>query len=726
MAVNLSALAGAGQQFFDNNGNPLSGGKLYSYEAGTTTPQATYTTAVGNVAHTNPIVLDSAGRVPSGQIWLDSGLNYKFVLYTSVNALIASYDNITGINGTGITSNASNVNYDPAGTGAVQTTVQDKLRQTVSIKDFGAIENVNCAQSIIDAANATDGIIEFPEGNFVATATTANSSFILGILNRVTVSESLIITLSSGEHNFTNEIKINSSDAQRIQILGAATVLTSATSQVSVSGSAKNYAVTIGVASNVGIVSGDYALIRQNVAGTGDFYSHAGVWKVVSVGTGTITVLNTNHQASFPTNTLTGGSIAILKTICKFTGCDGFRFEGGQPLGLLNRIAIVGDYDVSLASGTEGAHGIVMSTPNIIVNPATSSNDPYNTFGGVEIGESVGVSAFGEQGVVGGARTALVGNFMASCSNRKRGIYVEGGSFRIKFAVASGNGEDGFISDLTGSLQTALCIASGNGNSGFLNINNSVIAAAFAVASSNVFQGFDSRNFGLISADSAIAYRNTLNGFSAQSGANIQCGSSSANENGSSGYSASGFSSIHARNSSAINNIAYGASASSNSFVNIFGTGTVSGNVIDNYRSILNSYLIETTNDITPSDFTTGTQTLYEPDRLYYVQQIVSNIGDLILTFDGVTRLFLKNDGSITPATNEAQVLGSVINRWLALHTKELFVGPSSAKWTSNSGTPEGNVSGVVGSLYTRTDGGAGTTLYVKESGTGQTGWVAK
>lgn len=42
------------------------------------------------------------------------------------------------------------------------------------------------------------------------------------------------------------------------------------------------------------------------------------------------------------------------------------------------------------------------------------------------------------------------------------------------------------------------------------------------------------------------------------------------------------------------------------------------------------------------------------------------------------------------------------------------------------AGTPEGNVKAVVGATFQRTDGGAGTTLYVKESGTGKTGWVAK
>jgi hypothetical protein len=97
MAVNfLSPVGGAGQQFFTNSGVPLSGGKLYSYAAGTTTPQVTYTSFGGATAHSNPIVLDSAGRVPGGEIWL-SALPYKFVLNTSADVLIATYDNISGI-----------------------------------------------------------------------------------------------------------------------------------------------------------------------------------------------------------------------------------------------------------------------------------------------------------------------------------------------------------------------------------------------------------------------------------------------------------------------------------------------------------------------------------------------------------------------------------------------------------------------------------------------------
>lgn len=95
-AVSLSAFGGVGAQFFDANGSPLSGGNIYSYIAGTTTPLATYTSSSGLVPHTNPIVLDAAGRVPGGEIWVAATDRYKFVLKTSTGTLIATYDNVGG------------------------------------------------------------------------------------------------------------------------------------------------------------------------------------------------------------------------------------------------------------------------------------------------------------------------------------------------------------------------------------------------------------------------------------------------------------------------------------------------------------------------------------------------------------------------------------------------------------------------------------------------------
>lgn len=98
MTVNISMAFGVGFQFLDDSGNVLSGGKVYTYAAGTTTPQATYTTSVGDVAHADPIILDAAGRVPGGEIWLVDTLLYKFVVHTSEDVLVETYDNVGGIN----------------------------------------------------------------------------------------------------------------------------------------------------------------------------------------------------------------------------------------------------------------------------------------------------------------------------------------------------------------------------------------------------------------------------------------------------------------------------------------------------------------------------------------------------------------------------------------------------------------------------------------------------
>lgn len=77
----------------DANGNPLVGGKLYTYVNGTTTPQTTYKDAAGTIANTNPIILDSLG---SAVIFLGTGLVYTFVMKDANDALMWSQDTISG------------------------------------------------------------------------------------------------------------------------------------------------------------------------------------------------------------------------------------------------------------------------------------------------------------------------------------------------------------------------------------------------------------------------------------------------------------------------------------------------------------------------------------------------------------------------------------------------------------------------------------------------------
>jgi hypothetical protein len=147
-AVSLSAFGGVGAQFFDNNGVILTGGKIYTYEAGTTTPLASYTSSSGNTVHTNPIVLNAAGRVPNGgEIWIALRL-YKFVLETSTGVLIATYDNVgSSFNATAIianfTGNGSTVAFTlasaPAGENATNVYINGVYQQKNTYSIAGAV-----------------------------------------------------------------------------------------------------------------------------------------------------------------------------------------------------------------------------------------------------------------------------------------------------------------------------------------------------------------------------------------------------------------------------------------------------------------------------------------------------------------------------------------------------------------------------------------------------------
>ena len=93
------------------------------------------------------------------------------------------------------------------------------------------------------------------------------------------------------------------------------------------------------------------------------------------------------------------------------------------------------------------------------------------------------------------------------------------------------------------------------------------------------------------------------------------------------------------------------------------------------------------------------------------------------LLFNGTQTRIQPEDGG--GATDNEIDLGSPSTQFKDIHMAgTLYLG--GLEWLTGSGSPEGVVTAPVGSMYTRSDGGTSTTLYVKESGTGNTGWVAK
>ena len=96
------------EQYFSNAGTPLAGGQVFSYQAGTSIPQSTYTDASGSVANPNPTILDANGRAP---IFLMAGIGYKLILEDANSVVIWTADNLVVVtpNGGPWTTSGQNI-----------------------------------------------------------------------------------------------------------------------------------------------------------------------------------------------------------------------------------------------------------------------------------------------------------------------------------------------------------------------------------------------------------------------------------------------------------------------------------------------------------------------------------------------------------------------------------------------------------------------------------------
>lgn len=146
--------------FADDNGAPLSGGLVYTYVAGTTTPKATYTDSTEITPASNPVVLDSAGRAA---IWYTG--TYRIDVKTSAGVLIRTSDNVTAPT---IGGDMLKATYDPAniaqqfvGTTAVQT-ITNKTLTTPTITQgnlVGTTTNDNAAAGSVGEYTAAQVLI---------------------------------------------------------------------------------------------------------------------------------------------------------------------------------------------------------------------------------------------------------------------------------------------------------------------------------------------------------------------------------------------------------------------------------------------------------------------------------------------------------------------------------------------------------------------------------------
>jgi len=635
MTVNLSALAGAGQQFFDNNGTPLSGGKLYSYAAGTTTPQTTYTSVSGATAHTNPIVLDSAGRVATGEIWLTAGSNYKFVLATPTDTTLATWDNITGINGTGISTNADSVEYDPPFTGAVTSgyTVEDKLAQTVSVKDFGATGN-----------GSTDD-------------TTA--------IKNALDSGALEVVFPAGGTYIVNGGLISNQAGQVIRAYGA-------TIKLKDSASTKGMLRLNGAGSSV--MGGTWDGNKANGNGTTGSYP-ADLFSSWNIN---VTASRCTIRDCYSINTYgifcTGGSVSdTLFENNTIRNTQGYGLFLGTAVDAYRNRAIGNNIDMS--EGGVYGQGILFTRTGTVrqYDWELSNNTVIGSQDAAMADQGINLAVRGDKGIVsnnitrygamgfseGGTDTVITGNsFLDLVGSVRYGIEVSGARTTVSGNTVS-NAKNGII-------------VSGNINYDNMCITGNRIQSTETGIRLQIASGYTGKNISI-------------------TGNNITT------------------SQIGVYTARDITNL------------------TISGNVI-----------------VGPGSGTSGSRGVFldtpPSDAYVFVQgNTIASVQRAYAAYSAsaltVNKLYatgnnISNDASGARAWNFeglATIGVDVICAW----------GPTSVglrdnlldgniKFNIGTGSPEGGVTASVGSLYLRSNGGANTTLYVKESGTGNTGWVAK
>lgn len=149
-------------QFFDNAGEPLSGGLLYTYAPGTTTNKATYTDENLSVPNANPIVLDSGGRCV---IFLTDGEEYKFVLKTSAGVTLQTVDEVKSPSGLTQTNIGSILYPTSSAETSASCTIVRPWFYYGDVRRYCAANATNHEQAFIDAHAAND-VIYAPAGTW--------------------------------------------------------------------------------------------------------------------------------------------------------------------------------------------------------------------------------------------------------------------------------------------------------------------------------------------------------------------------------------------------------------------------------------------------------------------------------------------------------------------------------------------------------------------------------
>jgi hypothetical protein len=570
----------------------------------------------------------------------------------------------------------------------------------VSVKQFGAIlDGVEDDISPLMLSVALGKKVLVP-GPFYGEPSVSEVPALLNNINSLWFSSPSEIQLPDSNGSdvvMTQRVEIYNPTAMNLTIKGVDTSSATATSVSNTGGAAKAHTVeyTLDDANNVDI--GDYVLIR-GATGTGDYRVVEGCFPVTDKSGDVITITHSLNN-SWPTLTLTSATVWPLKTILRWPANTIGISIVGTGLRALRNLVLAGSFDISVDTPSDGPDdGLqVGAAPNTSV---TSLNESEQQNSGSVWCSRIGIVEFENNGVqINGGNAYFT--TAAACGNGWRGFQAaRNGSCVCKFTSAIGNGASGYEAESGGAITCNNSVSAGNWQQGYYGIGGCSVTASETFAIANVTNGYDARNGAVIVADGGTASSNTVNG--------VNCIASTVIFGSGAISAGNGDDDI----SSTEGGLVDGNGASSlGSSINIDDSGAL---VVDagGERIRLNSI-----NLLENSDGDQFSLLMTSIGDVHFRSNIGS--GDDVLWT-------LKTGGILHPNEDGTQDLGRSSNRVRYLYASSFRAGDGSVQWTSGDGSPEGTLSAEVGSLYTDVSGSTGTTLYVKESGSGNTGWVSK
>jgi len=280
MSVNLSPIFNAVAQT-TTQGLPLNAGLLYTYQAGSSTPLATYSDSAGTIANTNPITLGTDGRPPS-EIWLLSTYNYKFVLTDSLGSVIGTYDNVSGLS-----------NYYGPSSGVVTSVTGTSPISVTS----GSTPNVSFS-GVLPKANGGTGTATPPVAFYYQTGA-----------QTIATATTTVISYDTSVYD-TNSIWNSSTKAFVPNVAGYYQVNMSCT----LSGTSAGYQTGAGISKNGTLV--DYNVAASSALGTTPVCSTI----VYCNGTTDYVQGNVAHTAGSNLSTASGTSSSTTMSICFLRG----------------------------------------------------------------------------------------------------------------------------------------------------------------------------------------------------------------------------------------------------------------------------------------------------------------------------------------------------------------------------------------------------------------------